>query len=140
MGSNRKLSLWSTSTLKILSLSAADPTLVDTSPKTVKSSNTKFNSCPILHGSCSKKVGGAVKIIFMAPALLLYDPEILRQLVEFTLDRFTFNGEVQDVGLPELKEEIINTLHEHTNFFYEIPKLMRDIRVYWISSLNLQLH
>ena len=57
MGFSRKLSLWSTSTLKILSLSAADPTLVDTSSKTVKSSNTKFNSCPILHGSCSKKVG-----------------------------------------------------------------------------------
>ena len=53
----------------------------------------------------------------MAPGILLYDPEILQQLVEFTLDRFTFNGEVQNVGLLELKEEIVNTLHEHADFF-----------------------
>ena len=52
----------------------------------------------------------------MAPGRLLYDPETLRQLVEFTLDRFTFNGKVQDVGLLELKEEIVNTLHEHADF------------------------
>ena len=57
-----------------------------------------------------------VKIILMDLGILLYDPEILRQLVEFTLDRFTFNGEVQDVGLLELKEEIVNTLHEHADF------------------------
>ena len=33
-----------------------------------------------------------VKIIFMCPGILLYDPEPVRQLVEFTLDKFTFNG------------------------------------------------
>ena len=57
-----------------------------------------------------------VKIILMAPGILFYDPEILRQLVEFTLDRFNFNREVQDVGLLELKEEIVNTPHEHADF------------------------
>ena len=57
-----------------------------------------------------------VKIILMYPGILLYDPETVRQLVEFTLDRFTFNGQVQNLGLPELKEEIVHTLHEHADF------------------------
>ena len=51
----------------------------------------------------------------MAPGILLYDPAILRQLVEFTLDRFTFNGEVQDVGPLELKKEIVRRLHQHVD-------------------------
>ena len=52
----------------------------------------------------------------MYPGTLLYDPETVRQLVEFTLDKFTFNGQVQDLGLPELKEETVHTLHEHADF------------------------
>ena len=63
-----------------------------------------------------------VKIILIYPGILLYDPETVRQLVEFTLDRFTFNGQVQNLGLPELKEEIVHTLHE-------IPKFLWTIRV-----------
>ena len=57
-----------------------------------------------------------VKIILMAPGLLLYDLETLRNLVGLILDRFTFNREVQNVGLPELKKEIVYTLHEYANF------------------------
>ena len=57
-----------------------------------------------------------VKIILMCPGILLYDPETVRQLVEFNLDRLTFNGQVQDIGLPELKEEIVLMLHEHPDF------------------------
>ena len=54
--------------------------------------------------------------LFLLPGILLYDPETVRQLVEFTLDRFTFNGQVQNLGLPELKEEIVLMLHEHPDF------------------------
>ena len=56
-----------------------------------------------------------IKIILMYPGILLYDPKIVRQLVELTLDGFTFNGQVQDVGLPELKEEIVRTLPERAD-------------------------
>ena len=35
-----------------------------------------------------------VKIILICPGILFYDPKTVRQLVEFTLDRFTFNGQV----------------------------------------------
>jgi len=53
-----------------------------------------------------------VKIILMASGLPLYDLETVRELVGLILDRFTFNGEVQDAGLPELKEEIVRRLYE----------------------------
>ena len=51
----------------------------------------------------------------------------MRQLVEFTLDRLTFNGQVQDSGLPELKEEIVHTLHEHANFLRD-PEVPADYK------------
>ena len=48
----------------------------------------------------------------MASGLPLYDLETVRELVGLILDRFTFNGEVQDAGLPELKEEIVRRLYD----------------------------
>ena len=75
----------------------------------------------------------------MAPGILLYDPAILWQLVEFTLDRFTFNGKVQDVWLPELKEGIVSTLHEHADFLWD-PEVPADYIGLIDFSLNLQLH
>ena len=47
--------------------------------------------------------------------------------MEFTLDRFTFNREVQDVGLPELKEETVNTLHEYADFLWD-PEVPADYK------------
>ena len=86
-----------------------------------------------------------VKFIFMYPGMLLYDPETVRQLVEFTLDRFTFNGQVQDIGLPELKGEIVQTLHEHADFLWdpEVPtdyKGLIDFQFKLISSLTIHLN
>ena len=49
-------------------------------------------------------------------------PKIVRQLVEFTLNSFTLNGQVQDVELSELKYEIAWTLHEHVEFL-ENPEI-----------------
>ena len=57
----------------------------------------------------------AVKTILMCPGILLYDPKTVRQLVEFNLDRFTFDGQVQNIRLPELKEKIVHALHEHVD-------------------------
>ena len=59
-----------------------------------------------------------IKIILMAPGILLYDPEIVWDLVGLVLDRFTFNGEVQDVGPLELKEEIVRRLHQHVDWLW----------------------
>ena len=52
----------------------------------------------------------------------MHDPKIVRQLVEFTLNSFTLNGQVQDVELSELKYEIAWTLHEHVEFL-ENPEI-----------------
>ena len=81
----------------------------------------------------------------MYPGILLYDPAILRQLVEFTLDRFTFNRELQDVGIPELKEEIVNTLHEHADFLWDPEvdagyKNLLDFQLKLTASLIIPLN
>lgn len=57
-----------------------------------------------------------VKIILMCPGILLYHPETVWDLVGLMLDRYTFNGEVQDVGPLELKEEIVRRLHQHVDW------------------------
>ena len=54
----------------------------------------------------------------MCPGILLYDPETVWNLVGLTLDRFTFNREVQDAGLLELKEEIVDTLHNRADWLW----------------------
>ena len=86
-----------------------------------------------------------VKIILMCPGILLFDPEILQQLVGFTLDRLTFNGELQDVGIPELKEEIVNTLHEHADFLWDPEvdagyKGLLDFQLKLTASLIIHLN
>ena len=76
-----------------------------------------------------------VKIILMAPSLLLYDLETLRNLVGLILDRFTFNRKCRMLGSPNLKRRLY-IRYMNMLIFYEIPKLTRNIRVYWISSLT----
>ena len=58
-----------------------------------------------------------VKIILMCPDLLMYDPEIITQLIGFTLDNFTELGQVLTNGQHSaLKEEIVKRLEEHIKF------------------------
>ena len=60
--------------------------------------------------------------LFLCAPVLMHDPKIVRQLVEFTLNSFILNGQAQDVELSELKYEIIWTLHEHVEFL-ENPEI-----------------
>ncbi len=49
----------------------------------------------------------AVKIILVCPGLLMYDPEIIPQLIGFTLNNFTELGQVlTNVEPSALKEEL----------------------------------
>ena len=46
---------------------------------------------------------------------------------------------MQDVGLPELKEEIVYTLHEYANFLWD-PKIDAEYKGLLDFQFNLQLH
>ena len=75
-----------------------------------------------------------IKILLMCPGLFMYDPEIITQLVGFTLDNFTELGQVlTNVGPSALKEEIVKRLEEHIEF-WKTPGLMRGIKGFLISN------
>ena len=64
-----------------------------------------------------------IKILLMCPGLFMYGPEIITQLVGFTLDNFTELGQVlTNVGPSALKEEIVKRLEEHIEFL-EDPRI-----------------
>ena len=69
--------------------------------------------------------------------MLMYNPEIVRQLVKFTLDNFIFNRQVQEMfGLSELKYEIVRTLHEHIEFSKN-PEIDTKYKGLWDFQLKL---
>ncbi len=82
-----------------------------------------------------------VKIILVCPGLLMYDPEIITQLVGFTLDNFTELGQVlTNVKPSALKEEIVKRLEDPIGFL-ENPEIgarrkgLFDFQVKLTSSL-----
>ena len=78
-------------------------------------------------------------MILMHPAILLYDLETVWLLVEFTLDDITlFNGQVQDLGLSELKYEIVGTAHDHIEYL-ENPEIAAECEYKGLLDFQFKL-